>query len=97
MKGWRNDMKALAMTARKRWDDLIPPERRRFATRLKARRKELGLTQAAIYDKTGIAISYISNLEKGDVNPSLDIMASLARALDVDLTHFFDETPKATD
>lgn len=82
------------MTVRKRWDDLMSPERRRFATRLKARRKELGLTQIAIYERTGIAISYISNLEKGKVNPSLDIMVSLARALDVDLTHFFEETPK---
>ena len=82
------------MTVRKRWDDLISSERRRFAVRLKARRKELGLTQQAIYEKTGIAISYISNLEKGGVNPSLDIMVSLARALDVDLTYFFEETPK---
>ena len=87
-------MKALVMTVRKRWDDLISSERRRFAVRLKARRKELGLTQQAIYEKTGIAISYISNLEKGGVNPSLDIMVSLARALDVDLTYFFEETPK---
>jgi len=82
------------MTVRKRWDDLISSERKRFAARLKARRKELGLTQQAIYEKTGIAISYISNLEKGGVNPSLDIMVSLARALDVDLTYFFEEAPK---
>lgn len=82
------------MTVRKRWDDLISSERKRFAARLKARRKELGLTQQAIYEKTGIAISYISNLEKGGVNPSLDIMVSLARALDVDLTYFFEQTPK---
>lgn len=83
------------MTVRKRWDDLISPERRQFASRLKMRRKELGLTQQVIYEKTGIAISYISQLEKGEVNPSLEIMASLARALEVNLTYFFEESPSA--
>ena len=82
------------MTVRKRWDDLISPERRLFAARLKARRKELKLTQQAVFEKTGIAISYISNLEKGEVNPSLEIMASLARALEVELAYFF-ERPSA--
>ena len=77
------------MTVRKRWDDLISPERRMFAARVKARRKELKLTQQVIFEQTGIAISYISQLENGEVNPSLEIMAALARALDVDLTYFF--------
>ena len=80
------------MTVRKRWDDLISPERRRFAARVKARRKELKLTQQAVFDKTGIAISYISLLEKGEVNPSLEIMAALARALDVELPYFFEKS-----
>ena len=84
----------MMMTVRKRWDDLISPERRLFAARLKARRKELKLTQQAVFEKTGIAISYISNLEKGEVNPSLEIMASLARALEVELAYFF-ERPSA--
>ena len=81
------------MTVRKRWDDLISPERRLFAARFKARRKELMLTQKAVFEKTGIAISYISNLEKGEVNPSLEIMASLARALEVELAYFFEQSP----
>ena len=81
------------MTVRKRWDDLISPERRRFAARLKERRKELGMTQLAIHVKTGIAISYISQLEKAEVNPSLDIMAALARAVDVNLAYFFTDKP----
>lgn len=79
------------MTVRKRWDDLISPERRRFAERLKARRKAMRITQHALFDATGIAISYISRLEKGEVNPSLEIMAALARALEVDLVFFFEE------
>ena len=47
------------------------------------------MTQLAIHVKTGIAISYISQLEKAEVNPSLDIMAALARAVDANLAYFF--------
>jgi transcriptional regulator with XRE-family HTH domain len=78
------------MTSRKGWEDLISPERKVFAARLRARRKELLLTQVNICEQTGLAVSYLSNLENAEANPSLEVMANLARALDVDIKYFFE-------
>lgn len=78
------------MTSRKSWEDLVSPERKLFAARLKARRKELSLTQLNISQQTGLALSHISNLENAETNPSLEVMVSLARALDVNIKYFFE-------
>jgi len=78
------------MTSRKSWEDLVSPERKAFAARLKARRKELSLTQVNMYERTGLAVSHISNLENAETNPSLEVMVNLARALDVNIKYFFE-------
>lgn len=56
-----------------------------FCTRLKERRISLGLTQRQILEKTGIAVSYISSLERMDGNPTLEIMGKLADALGLEV------------
>lgn len=61
------------------------PHAKLFGERLRARRVELGLSQGQLYEKTGITASYISHVERGLGNPSLDIMVQLCDALDVDL------------
>ena len=55
---------------------------RLVGARLAARRKALGLTQAALAERLGIEKESISRLETGFVSPSLGRLATLAEALD---------------
>ncbi len=61
------------------------PLQRELGDRIRSRRHELGLTQAALAFRSQIHYSYIGSLETGTRNPSVDLLARLARALDVDL------------
>lgn len=78
------------MAIRKSWDEVVSPERKVFSSQLKARRNELSLTQLVLYERTGITPSHLSGMETGKSNPSLEQMAALARALDVDIRFFFE-------
>lgn len=49
--------------------------------RLRERRKSLGLTLAEVRDRSGLSLPYISNLERDHGNPTLEALASLAKAL----------------
>lgn len=60
------------------------PRQRIFGDRVRARRQELGLSQEELAHKASIARAYIGSLESGERNPSLDTVARLASALDVD-------------
>lgn len=53
--------------------------------RLRARRVELGLTLAEVAERAGLSLPYISNLERGRGNPTLEALGGLARALDIPL------------
>jgi ribosome-binding protein aMBF1 (putative translation factor) len=59
--------------------------RKRFGERVRLRRKELGLSQSQLFEKTGIAASYISNVENGWGNPSLGLMIKLSASLNINL------------
>ena len=48
---------------------------------MRAKRKLLGLTQPQLFERTGIAVSYISHIENAQQNPSLDVMVQLAEAV----------------
>lgn len=47
--------------------------------RLKARRKELGLTLKQVSETVGISLPGVQNLERGDVMPSLEIGLAVAK------------------
>jgi transcriptional regulator with XRE-family HTH domain len=53
--------------------------------RLRARRVALGRTLAEVAEQSGLSLPYVSNLERGRGNPTLDALQALARALDVPL------------
>ena len=59
------------------------PLRARFGDRVKSLRKGSGLSQEAFADKCGFARSYMSRIERGAANPSLDAIETLAVALKV--------------
>jgi transcriptional regulator with XRE-family HTH domain len=46
-------------------------------------------TQEAVADKAQVAREYLSKVESGHRNPSLDVLARLAQALDVSLEDLF--------
>jgi transcriptional regulator with XRE-family HTH domain len=50
---------------------------------IKKARKKAGLTQDVLADKVGIHVSYISRIERGVVNSSIEVLESIAKALKV--------------
>lgn len=61
-----------------------------FGQRLKHLRTQAGLTQNDLGFKTGIDRSYLSNIETGDRNVSIDIMEKLADALGIPMRDLFE-------
>ncbi len=53
-----------------------------------------GLSQEAFADKCGFARSYMSRIERGGANPSLDAVETLAVALSVQVKALFDVKPE---
>lgn len=46
------------------------------------RRAALTLTQAELSERTGIAASHLSHIERGQANPTLEILEQLAKGLE---------------
>src|SRR5580700_7388605 len=59
--------------------------------RLRARRVELGRTLAEVAEQSGLSLPYVSNLERGRGNPTLEALGDLARALDIPLASLLGE------
>ncbi len=57
-----------------------------LGARLRARRTALGLTLAQVAEMSGLSLPYVSNLERGRGNPTLDALHSLAEALGQSVT-----------
>ena len=65
------------------------PLKQRFGLRVKELRLASGLSQEAFADHASIARSYMSRIERGMANPSLEAIEGLADALDVDPIELF--------
>ena len=66
-----------------------PSLRNRFGHRIRELRLATGMTQEAFADRCGFARTYMSRIETGGANPSLDAIQTLADALKVDLSVLF--------
>ena len=66
------------------------PIRQRFGMRFKSLRLATGMSQEAFADKCGFARSYMSRIERGRANPSLDAIEALADALGVEVRELFE-------
>ena len=64
--------------------------RQKFGSRVKELRLASGLSQEAFADKCGFARSYMSRVERGDANPSLDAIETLAVGLKVRVAELFE-------
>lgn len=60
------------------------PRQRAFGDRVRGFRRDRELSQEQLAHKASINRTYIASLEAGRRNPSLDLIARLAEALDVD-------------
>lgn len=63
--------------------------RHRFGQRVRQLRLASGLSQEAFADHVGFARTYMSRIETGAANPSLDAIETLASALDVSIAELF--------
>ncbi len=61
-----------------------------LGARLKAARKERGLTQERLAELSGRSARHIAKIEKGDVNPSFEALFTLVKALGVSFDSIFD-------
>lgn len=62
----------------------------RFEQRVKTLRLERGLSQEAFADKCGLDRTYISGIERGVRNPTLEVIAVIADGLGVRLDNLFE-------
>jgi transcriptional regulator with XRE-family HTH domain len=64
-----------------------------LGVRLRARRKALGLSLRALAATTGVSASFLSQVERGIVSPSIQTLNAVSRALEVPIYHFLLESP----
>ncbi|MHB0841360.1 helix-turn-helix domain-containing protein [Stutzerimonas nitrititolerans] len=67
-----------------------PALRIRFGRRVRELRLDKGVTQEAFADHCGFARTYMSRIETGGANPSLDAIKVLADALSITLSELFE-------
>lgn len=60
-----------------------------LGNRIRQLRRETGLSQEDFADKCGIDRSYMSGIERGVRNPTLEILWAISGGLDLDLSHLF--------
>jgi transcriptional regulator with XRE-family HTH domain len=70
--------------------------RERFGLKVKELRLATGLSQEAFADKCGFARTYMSRIETGTANPSLDAIETLATGLKVSVDTLFKTSISAT-
>lgn len=63
---------------------------RAFGERLRALRKEVGISQEELAARSGLHRTYVSSVERGERNISLANIHALADALDIDIRRLFD-------
>jgi transcriptional regulator with XRE-family HTH domain len=65
--------------------------REQFGNRLTELRKERKMTQDKLAELSGLTRVYISGIEQGKRNVSLEVIAKLVEALEIKITQFFEE------
>lgn len=68
----------------------------RIATVVREKRKAKGLTQEELAEMAGVSSSYIGQVERGELTPSISVIAVLIDILGIDAnTLFFEESEDA--
>ncbi|EEL4197081.1 helix-turn-helix domain-containing protein [Salmonella enterica] len=61
-----------------------------FGAYLKKLRLQSGLSQEAFADKCGLDRTYVSGIERGVRNPTLEVISVLAAGLEVEISKLFE-------
>ncbi len=61
-----------------------------LAEELKARRKQAGLSQGELSEKTGVSEAQISEMERGIANPTLSILEKIADYFQIGVAELLD-------
>jgi transcriptional regulator with XRE-family HTH domain len=69
--------------------ELTKLARQTFGRNMRRRRKELGMSQEELGDRAGLEQSYVSNVEAGTRNVSIDNIARIARSLGAEIGQLF--------
>lgn len=66
--------------------------KKEFGQLVRKRRRNLDMSQEELGDKSELNRGYISDIERGKRNPSLEVIDRIAKALDSDLAKLFKNT-----
>ncbi|EHG2954331.1 helix-turn-helix transcriptional regulator [Salmonella enterica subsp. diarizonae serovar 53:r:z35] len=61
-----------------------------FGAHLKKLRSQSGLSQEAFADKCGLDRTYVSGIERGVRNPTLEVISVLAAGLEIEINKLFE-------
>jgi len=64
--------------------------RRRFGERVRALRKQAGLSQEKLAERAEISVDFVSLVERGINAPSFESLEKLAKALGIEVRDLFD-------
>lgn len=64
--------------------------------RIKHLRRAKGMSQEYLAEKSGISFKYVSSIERGKENPTLDTFIKMSLALDVEISELFNYTSSKT-
>lgn len=63
--------------------------KKRFGKAIRRRRRELDLSQEELAERAELHRTYVSDIERGDRNPSLENIEKLAKALNTKVSDLF--------
>jgi transcriptional regulator with XRE-family HTH domain len=71
---------------------LLPQHRRPLGEAIRSHRKQAALSQEKLAEKANLSTVFISHVERGVENISVDALARIAKALGVRLKDLFEDT-----
>lgn len=70
--------------------DLVVKVKKLFGARIRSLRETRGLTQEQLAEKIDMHPVYLSNIERGKENPTLNVLIRMSMVLDVEMSELFD-------
>jgi transcriptional regulator with XRE-family HTH domain len=70
---------------------VISLDKQKVGFRMREKRNEMKMTQVEFAKKAGISTNYYASIEQGKNSPSLDVLARIAKALDVSVLYLLND------
>ena len=68
-------------------ETIAKPDYKETGKRIRARRREMEITQEQVAERAGVSTSFIGHIERGEKVASVETLAALSAALDMDLNY----------